>query len=386
MAPDRAARLAAFYDLDLRDDPGDLDLYLALADREGGPVLELGVGTGRLAVPLAAAGHAVTGVDDDAAMLARAAARWERPGRRRHGRSRGGLELVQADLLEVDLGARFGLAFLALNSLFLMGTYERQVAAVRALARHLRPGGLALVDVWLPSADELSAYDARLALEWLRPDEDGRHQVAKLGSARLDTSAATVSLTTFFDRWASDGGPVERTARTDELRLVTAAELTAMAQAAGLGVEMLAGDYRMEPFLVLERSGCCSSDAWYSRPVASALPDQIRLLLVEDVPQVAQYVRNLLNSQQRIKLFDIQKDGRAVAEQIHQLRPDVVMIDSLLQGRMKGLQVAEQIRREGAGPPIIILTVPQNPVQVDPAKGVDRVLSMPFTGFDLVRS
>jgi len=65
VAPDRAARLAAFYDLDLRDDPGDLDLYLALADREGGPVLELGVGTGRLAVPLAAAGHAVTGVDDE---------------------------------------------------------------------------------------------------------------------------------------------------------------------------------------------------------------------------------------------------------------------------------------------------------------------------------
>ncbi len=247
MAPDRAARLAAYYDLDLREDPGDLDLYLALADREGGPVLELGVGTGRLAVPLAAAGHAVTGVDDDAAMLARAAARWARA-RPTHGRSGGGLELVRADLLEVDLGARFGLAFLALNSLFLMGTYERQVAAVRALARHLRPGGLALVDVWLPSADELSAYDARLALEWLRPDEDGRQQVAKLGSARLDTSAATVSLTTLFDRWATDGGPVERTARTDELRLVTAAELTAMAQAAGLGVEMLAGDYRMEPF------------------------------------------------------------------------------------------------------------------------------------------
>ena len=158
------------------------------------------------------------------------------------------LELVQADLLEVDLGARFGLAFLALNSLFLMGTYERQVAAVRALARHLRPGGLALVDVWLPSADELSAYDARLALEWLRPDEDGRHQRGEARQRPPDTSAATVTLTTFFDRWALADGPVERTARTDELRLVTAAELTAMAQAAGLSVEMLAGDYRMEPF------------------------------------------------------------------------------------------------------------------------------------------
>ena len=189
-------------------------------------MLELGVGTGRVAVPLAAAGHAVTGVDDDAAMLARAAARWEQARPTRRGRSSGSLELVEADLLEVDLGARFGLAFLALNSLFLMATYERQVAACGRSPAHLRPGGLAVVDVWLPSADELSAYDARLALEWLRPDAEAGHQVAKLGSARLDTSAATVTLTTFFDRWPTDGGPVERTARTDELRLVRAAELT----------------------------------------------------------------------------------------------------------------------------------------------------------------
>ena len=249
MASERAARLAALYDLDLRDDPGDLDLYRALADREAGPVLELGVGTGRVAVPLAVAGHTVTGVDDDDAMLARAAARWERVVAASSRAARGGtLELVHADLLAVGLGARFAFAFLALNSLFLMGTYERQVAAVRALARHLRPGGLALVDVWLPSADELAAYDGRLALEWLRPEDDGVHQVAKLGSARLDTSAATVALATFFDRWPTSGGAVERTSRTDELRLVTAAELTAMAQAAGLTVELLAGDYRMEPF------------------------------------------------------------------------------------------------------------------------------------------
>ncbi|HTS15559.1 MAG TPA: methyltransferase domain-containing protein [Candidatus Sulfotelmatobacter sp.] len=244
MAPDRASRLAEFYDLDLRDDPGDLDLYLALAAREGDPILELAVGSGRLAVPLAGAGHAVTGVDDDPAMLARAAARWTAAG----GRAAGTLDLVTADLLTVELGAHFRLAFLALNSLFLMGTYERQTAAVHALARHLRPGGLAVVDVWLPSADELAAYDARLALEWLRLDDAGTHQVAKQGSARLDTAAATVTLTTVFDRWPVDGGPLERLARTDELRLVTAAELTAMARAAGLRVEMLAGDYRMEPF------------------------------------------------------------------------------------------------------------------------------------------
>ena len=66
--------LARLYDLDLAEDPGDLDLYLALAGRTGGPVLELAVGTGRIAVPLAASGIDVTGVDTDPAMLARAEA------------------------------------------------------------------------------------------------------------------------------------------------------------------------------------------------------------------------------------------------------------------------------------------------------------------------
>ena len=52
--PATAAALARLYDLDLVEDPGDLDLYLALADRADGPILELAAGTGRLAVPLAA--------------------------------------------------------------------------------------------------------------------------------------------------------------------------------------------------------------------------------------------------------------------------------------------------------------------------------------------
>ena len=73
--------LARLYDLDLVEDPGDLDLYLALAARAGGPVLELAAGTGRIAVPLAEAGHAVTAVDIDPAMLARLRRRAD--GRRR---------------------------------------------------------------------------------------------------------------------------------------------------------------------------------------------------------------------------------------------------------------------------------------------------------------
>jgi pilus assembly protein CpaE len=115
-----------------------------------------------------------------------------------------------------------------------------------------------------------------------------------------------------------------------------------------------------------------------------ASSDQTRLLLVEDVPQVAQYIRGLLNSQSTVKLLDVISDGSKVLAQVQQLRPDVVLVDALLQGRVKGLPLAEQIAASGLGVPVIILTVPQNPVTQDPSKGVHGVLAMPFSGFDLM--
>jgi pilus assembly protein CpaE len=115
-----------------------------------------------------------------------------------------------------------------------------------------------------------------------------------------------------------------------------------------------------------------------------ASSDQTRLLLVEDVPQVAQYIRGLLNSQNVVKLLDVMTDGTKVIPQIQQLRPDVVLVDALLQGRVKGLQLVEQIRDSGFGVPVIVLTVPQSPVEADAARGIHGVLTMPFSGFDLM--
>jgi pilus assembly protein CpaE len=112
--------------------------------------------------------------------------------------------------------------------------------------------------------------------------------------------------------------------------------------------------------------------------------DQIRLLLVEDVPQVAQYVRGLLNAQSQVRLVDIVADGTEVQARVGEHRPDVIVIDALLQGRLRGMQLVKQLHDAGTGVPVVVLTVPQNPVTVDPAKGIDEVLSMPFNGYDLM--
>jgi pilus assembly protein CpaE len=114
------------------------------------------------------------------------------------------------------------------------------------------------------------------------------------------------------------------------------------------------------------------------------MSDQIRLLVVEDVAQVAQYIRGLLSTQSSIQLLDVVNDGSKVVPMLRELRPDVVLVDALLQGRTKGFQVVDQIRTSGHGVPVVVLTVPQHPIQPDPARGIAAVLTMPFSGYDLV--
>ncbi len=117
-----------------------------------------------------------------------------------------------------------------------------------------------------------------------------------------------------------------------------------------------------------------------------ATSDQIRLLLIEDVPQVAQYVRGLLMAQSQIKLVEILTDGGRAVSLIPELRPDVVVVDALLQGRVKADQVVSQLREGGVSVPVIMLTVPQQPVEVDLGRGIHGVLTMPFSGYDLIKS
>jgi SAM-dependent methyltransferase len=241
----RGEALARLYDLDLGEDPGDLELYLALAARTGGPIVELAVGTGRLALPLAAAGYDLVGVDDDPAMLARARARLSSaPGASKR------VTLVEADMVDGRVagpGQGAGLAILALNSVLLLADRDRQRRVLATMAGHLRPGGVAVVDAWLPTVDDLVRFDGRLSLEWLRTDPATGREVTKLASATYDAASRHVTLTTIFEEAEPGTSPVRWT-RSDALRLIAPDELRAFALDAGLEIERMAGDYELGDF------------------------------------------------------------------------------------------------------------------------------------------
>ncbi len=243
-APERADALARLYDLDLAADPGDLDLYRALATRTGGPIVELCAGTGRIAVPLAVSGFEVTGVDIDPAMVARAIQRADALGRDGVRRP----SFVAGDLFDVAIpgAGTFALGILALNSILLLGGPREQRRAIAVIAELLAPGGIAVVDVWLPLAEDLVRFDGRVGLEWVRTDPETGIDVVKTTAAWYDSATRALTLTTIFDL-SDRGGPVHRWVREDAMHLVSADDLRLYAEDAGLEVEVMAGDYDLSP-------------------------------------------------------------------------------------------------------------------------------------------
>jgi len=139
-------RSAAYYDL--FDTKGNVDYYVRLALETGGPALDLGCGTGRVAVPMARRGVRVTGVDVSPAMLGvfRRKLSEEPP----EVRSR--VDVVQADFTRIMLDRRFAFACVPSSGLEHCLTQENLLQALRVVRGHLEPCGLLAFDVTGPGS------------------------------------------------------------------------------------------------------------------------------------------------------------------------------------------------------------------------------------------
>ena len=135
---------AEFYDLLHAGYRDDLAFYRGLADDHGGPVLELGAGSGRVTLALAQAGHAVVAVEPSPAMRARGAERLAAAGCGER------VTWVDADMRALDLGVRVPLAIAPFHALMHLPTLDDQDAALRAAHRHLGAGGACATDVFVP--------------------------------------------------------------------------------------------------------------------------------------------------------------------------------------------------------------------------------------------
>jgi SAM-dependent methyltransferase len=183
--------IAALYDPWSRSVTEDVDFYVAEARKAGGPVIELGVGTGRIAIPTAQAGVRVVGVDSSERMLEICRARAEEAG------VTDLLDLRLGDLRRPPVDEQVPLVTCPFRALLHVDSDEERLRTLRRIRALLVPGGRFAFDVFAPSREDVEETDGRwLEREpgiWERADWDLRRRVLTL-SVRGESGETRMAL------------------------------------------------------------------------------------------------------------------------------------------------------------------------------------------------
>ena len=235
--------IAKIYDGEYRDFSADVGLYLRIMADEliTGPILELGCGTGRVAIPLVRAGYRVTGVDISKKMLARA---------RRHRRALAPEDALRLrfslqDMTSFDFPRRYQAVFVAFSTLALEPDPERRTRCLQRIYHHLEPRGLLVVDLPHPRAG--GATDTIQIASCFRMPPWG-HLVNKVVEETIasDGCQRQVRYRYTVRRW-SDDVVLDRFEVSFGFARLELHEVEGALYTAGFDVEQVLGDYRGNP-------------------------------------------------------------------------------------------------------------------------------------------
>ncbi len=239
------ATIARYYDAENTDKTDDIDFYRELAGEYGGPLLDVGCGTGRVMFPLAAADYEVHGIDNEAAMLQRA----EKLRDSSYSAYANKLHFHQADVRVHDFpeSLRFALTLVPYNGLMHFHDQETQLGVLRRLHKWTRADGLLVLD--LPNAGEVFATQdsEAVTLERSFMEPENGHLVMQQSVSYLDRTAQLLDVTWIYDEITGDG-VVHRTVAPLRLYYYFYNELRLLLSAAGFSVEAVYGDLEYGPY------------------------------------------------------------------------------------------------------------------------------------------
>ncbi len=231
---------AELYDLFYADFREDLDMYLGFAERTGGSILEIGSGTGRVALALVEAGHTVVGLELSDAL--RAVARHKAAEAQLIDR----VEFVAGDMRRFQLERHFGLIIAPLNTFLHNLTLEDQLATLACCKKHLRPGGLLVLDCFIPDPAH-AADDGRLIVQRSVVDRDTGQTAMLLLSRVTDWNQQLQEITYLIDR-PDEHGHVQRAVLQTTFRFIFRHEMTLLLKLGGFDLKEVYGSYDLEPF------------------------------------------------------------------------------------------------------------------------------------------
>ncbi|MDH3227363.1 MAG: class I SAM-dependent methyltransferase [Thermoleophilia bacterium] len=219
----------------------DLEFWIATATRCGSPVLDIGCAVGRVSLALARAGFDVWAIDRSPAMLIVLSSRAERLGLADR------ISVHAADMRRLELGRRFPLAIIPMNTFQLMHERADQVDALVAVHRHLESDGELLLEVANPDFSAIERSVGALVPAGTHRDEE--REVLMLHSSRYDSVDLERRRATFtlrIDERADDGSSAVFV-REFDVRLFSPAELRALLEETGFEVLDVYGDFDRTP-------------------------------------------------------------------------------------------------------------------------------------------
>ncbi len=236
--------LSRFYDLENADFVEDLDFWVGLAKDSGGPVLELGCGSGRATQQIARAGVAIVGLDNSEPMLALARAKLNRK-----PELAARATLVHGNMTNFDLSSlttdHFPLIICPFNTFMHLTTTAGQLALLACARRHLNPGGLLVLDLTNPAPAYLDSNES-LTLERTFRDDENDLAIQQFATTRVDRTAQIAHILWQYDALAADGA-LKRTLVPLTLRYTFPAEMSLLLERANLKLAHLYGGYDESP-------------------------------------------------------------------------------------------------------------------------------------------
>jgi SAM-dependent methyltransferase len=236
--------LSRFYDLENADFVEDLDFWVGLAKDSGGPVLELGCGSGRATQQIARAGVAIVGLDNSEPMLALARAKLNRK-----PELAARATLVHGDMTNFDLSSLFtvhcSLIICPFNTFMHLTTTAEQLALLSCARRHLNPGGLLVLDLTNPAPAYVDTNES-LTLERTFRDDENDLAIQQFATTRVDRTAQIAHILWQYDAIAADGA-VQRTLVPLALRYTFPAEMSLLLERANFKLAHLYGGYDEAP-------------------------------------------------------------------------------------------------------------------------------------------
>lgn len=235
--------IAPWYDLEHASFDDDLAIYRSFAEATGGPLLEIGCGSGRLLVPLAAAGYAITGVDSSPTMLSRCRAALDVAGPAVAAR----VTLAQADMTHLHLAAQaFHLVFIALGTFQHLTDLTARRMTLRALRAHVVPGATLVLDLAQADPHRFAQFaeSGQIMHVGTWHDDASAQILTHSIAARPGPASATLTLTHWYDAHPQ-GGPLTRTCIETTLATITHAEIELLLDTTGWRLRQVYGDHDM---------------------------------------------------------------------------------------------------------------------------------------------